>query len=208
MDSYRIAGDTDLDVITKYVWNMVLSEALCPSLQTLEVALRNNIHDAASKAFGNQFWFDSTPSLLRPGEQKLVANAKVQLTREGKPIEAGRVVAELTFGFWTSLLDVFYERTVWQPLLADKAAFAYMPKTIRTRATLSRRFNGIRKLRSRVFHHEPVWNDAYLSRSHADIVEAIRWICPELYDMTNLLDRFPQVYSPACRNQLRMLLNR
>jgi hypothetical protein len=54
-----------------------------------------------------------------------VQAAIARLRRKGKPSVPGRVVAELTFGFWTNLLDVRYERRqiLWPPLL--EAAFPH-----------------------------------------------------------------------------------
>ena len=111
----------------------------------------------------------------------------------GKPIASGRVVAELQFGFWTSLLDVRYERKLWQRIL--KSAFPYMPGRIRTRHFLSGRFQNLRRLRNRVFHHEPLWNWPNLMQRHNEAREALGWMCPEFRDLTDAIDRFPTVYN-------------
>ncbi|HKK10318.1 MAG TPA: hypothetical protein VJ939_05745, partial [Bacteroidales bacterium] len=71
--------------------------------------------------------------------------------REKKAIATGRVIAELSFGFWTSLFDSRFEKTLWKNL---RLAFPNCPKHIRQRKTMSSKFNGIRKLRNRIFHHE------------------------------------------------------
>jgi len=47
----RINQDGDLNLFSHYAWNMALSEGLYPSLQILEVALRNTLHHAALVAF-------------------------------------------------------------------------------------------------------------------------------------------------------------
>jgi hypothetical protein len=38
----------------------------------------------------------------------MLRKAKDALKREGKPPDAGRVVAELSFGFWTGLMGTKY----------------------------------------------------------------------------------------------------
>lgn len=110
LDAYR-AGTTDgdLDLLARYAWNTALSAALYPSLQGIEVALRNTL-DAAVARIGGPSWFDLQTILVEPWAQGKVIEAKQKLARQRKPIEPGRVVAELDFGFWTSLLNVAYEQ--------------------------------------------------------------------------------------------------
>src|SRR5947208_1308380 len=115
LDAYRSPGDSDFDVICKYLWNMDLCESLYPSLQTLEITLRNTIHQAATRRYRTEFWFNPTPGpgLLGPREQESIVYAKGELAKKAKPLEAPRVVAELTFGFWASLFDSRYEQVFW-----------------------------------------------------------------------------------------------
>jgi len=118
---YRQPGMRDLDVIACYLWNVALSEALYPSLQTLEIALRNSVNRALSSRFGTPYWYDHSGVLDRR-ELQAVADAKEQLTVARKPHDPGRIIAELSFGFWTSLFNVRYEqadRRLWpQPALS------------------------------------------------------------------------------------------
>lgn len=103
----------------------------------------------------------------------MVASAKQKLAEVGKPLEADRIVAELNFGFWSNLLNRPYEQqqVLWPTLL--RAVFPYAPARFRNRPALSRRFNEIRQLRNRIFHHEPIWDTPNLLQSHANIIEAI-----------------------------------
>ncbi len=153
---------------------------------------------------------DRQPSILKPSEQENVSGAKAKLAREGKPLEVGRIMAELSFGFWTSLLDARYEQGLWPKLL--KPTFPHMPRQIRTRKNLSRRLNRIRHLRNRVFHHEPVWHWQDLARQHSETIETIGWISSELRDTMRIVDRFPVVYDAGStvyqRSLERMLLER
>jgi hypothetical protein len=79
-------------------------------LHALEVALRNNIHEAASRRYSTPNWLTQQPSVLHPPEQDQVTVALGRLQRSAKPTTIGRIVAELNFGFWTSLLDRRYEQ--------------------------------------------------------------------------------------------------
>jgi hypothetical protein len=194
-EAYRLRSDeTDGTALARYLWNVALCEALYPSTHMLEVALRNAVHREASKRFGSPNWLDpdSAECVLLDRECEKVRAASRQLKRHQSPRTPDRLVAELSFGFWTSLLSVAYEQRLIVPIIAE--AFPELPRRIRTRNTLAGRFNYIRKLRNRVAHHEPIWNRPSLQRDHAQIVEAIGWMSPGLQRILGALDRFPKVY--------------
>lgn len=44
-------------------------------------------------------------------------DAKDSMMRQGKLLTSGRVVAELSFGFWTALIGRKYEKRLWVPCL-------------------------------------------------------------------------------------------
>ena len=111
---------------------------------------------------------------------------------QNKPIEPDRIIAELTFGFWTSLLDRRYER-LWHQII--RTTFPHMPRTNRTRQNLSSRFNKIRNLRNRVFHHEPIWYWQDLQQQHQDMLEALSWMSPEMKELVMTVDRFETTYN-------------
>ena len=187
----RSQSSGDLGLFSHYVWNMALSESLYPGLQALEVALRNTIHNAAVDYYQRDDWYDDTRVIHYQWNVDSISNAKRQLRRQRKAIEPDRIVAELNFGFWTSLFDSRYEQKLWIPLI--KPAFPYMPRQIRTRIELSKRLNRIRNLRNRVFHHEPIWYWP-LEEQHVLIMETLGFIEPAMRDMVLMLDRFEDVY--------------
>lgn len=191
ISTYQRPGETEAWLFARYLWDMTLSEALYPSLHSLEIGLRNTLHNTLTQDVNNSLWFD-LPNILLPDEANRVYEAKQELTNVGKPLDPGRIVAELSFGFWTSLLNARYEQRLWPRLL--QSAFPAMPRTLRNRKNISRRLNEIRKLRNRVFHYESVSRIPSLTRKHADILEAISWINPELRSMVELIDRFPEVH--------------
>jgi hypothetical protein len=124
LSTYRLPSDQDdLDAAARYLWNMALCEALYPALQAQEIALRNALHEGISKLHG-VMWFD-TPSLLDSFAQHAVASVKSDLVKDRKPLTPGHIVARLTFGFWTSLFNRAYERTLWQQLLRRPTPFSH-----------------------------------------------------------------------------------
>lgn len=125
-------------------------------------------------------------------ELEKVSVSRKTLVSQGKPIEPGRIIAELPFGFWSGLFNAPYESILWQKYLTQ--VFPHAPRKERTRSNLSRKLNRIRQIRNRIFHHEPVWSWWDLARKHADIVEAIGWISPELQELLKGIDRFPEIH--------------
>lgn len=188
-----VATVSDREAFARYLWNMALAESLYPSLQALEVALRNTLHAALTQHFGCEDWYDVPGMLQHRNEQEALVRAKASLAEIGRPLEPSRVVAELSFGFWTSLLNQRYEQRLWPSLL--KPAFPFLPKGQRTRKTLSTRLDKVRRLRNRVFHHEPIWHWRDLGQKHSDIHEAIGWIRPMVRDLVRTVDRFPAVHA-------------
>lgn len=195
---YRPPGVSARDAVVHYLWNIALSEALYPSLHVLEVSLRNAIHGAATDKYGTAFWFD-LPGVLKKKQPDAVAGAREVLAKNGKQATSGRIVAELSFGFWTTLLSGSYEVHFWRPAkyAIFKAAFPYLPMRglpfSDRRAAVHQRYNAIRLLRNRVFHFEPIWDYADLEKRYEQILEAVGWINPRLRDTLIQHDRFPEV---------------
>ena len=137
-------------------------------------------------------WFERHD--LLDWQKGTLQEARDQLTTYRKPHEPGRIVAELSFGFWSSMFNSPYEHT-WY---ADGAAllenvFPHLPRTLRTRKKISQRVERIRRLRNRVFHYEPIWNKTDLQERHGQIHEALAWINIEIRDVVALSDRFDSV---------------
>lgn len=194
LEAYRPEGGDDFSMIVTYLHNVRLCESLYTCLGFLEVALRNSIHVNLSQHFGSQAWFN-LPSILEYYQAKEVKKISDRIRQEGKPVTADRVVSELSFGFWVSLLSKPYDTTLWRANKAAllKGAFPNVPTRKRQRNQIYKRYNTIRLLRNRVFHHETLWNRTTLLRDYDFIYEAIGWICPEMVAAAKLIDRFSEV---------------
>jgi hypothetical protein len=176
------SGDRQLAVLY-YERNVHLSEALYGVIQGLEVALRNSIHSALSQASSPEWYLRLT--LLHP-QTCMVSEALAKLAKRGKPSTPGRVVAELPFGFWTSLIGHKYEKSMWVRYLHGIFAHAWQEQsdsngvikvTKIDRQPIFQRLDDIRTLRNRIAHHEPIL-DYPLKERYRQILEAIAWLCP------------------------------
>lgn len=192
--------------IGRYLFNVELGSALYPVLNWAEVALRNHLHTIIREAYplggGRGYrrvesWLDATPAILLPYEQEKVAQAITDFDRRNTPpgpaarargpvkvLTDGRLVAELTFGFWARLLDGVYadwrKGPQFWPRLLDRA-FPHCPPLQRTRKDIHTRFTQIKELRNRVFHHERISHQATLD-VYDDILEAVHWIDARVAD--------------------------
>lgn len=188
-------------MIGRYMYNVEVARALVPVLHWAEIALRNRLHRVIGAAYpvgGARScihvpcWLDAHPPVLLPNERARVEQAKRKL-RGGSPSRAagaarpltdGRLVAELSFGFWTHLLDGAYDnwRTgtrLWPALLAS--VFPHCPVAERTRRNVHGRFVEIKDIRNRAFHHERITHQVTVAR-YDGFVETVGWIDPLVAD--------------------------
>ena len=207
LETYRPPSGSDLDILTNYFWNIDLSEALMPALHAVELALRNTIHAALTQQCGDAMWFYER-GLLEHNQLGEFARALGNVSRKRHALTAGRIVAELTFGFWVTLLSAPYEQRIWQPngYALLKAAF---PHATASRKEIHTRFNNIRELRNRVAHHEAIWSRPNLLQEHTHIHEAINWISPPLHQSIHAVDNFPTTLGgrPQVRANLKARFN-
>ncbi|MFC3706263.1 Abi family protein [Devosia honganensis] len=172
-----------------YTLNAKLSESLYITMQMLEVSLRNRIHTTMSVTHGED-WFKNNTLIKLAHQQEQVAKAISDVNGDGKEATPGRVVAALTFSFWTSMLSPDYE-TLWQTTLF-RIARKPNGKGLR-RKDLSGPLRPIRTLRNRIAHHEPIiaWN---LPSHHSKALEIILWLSPAAHEWCLAHCRFASVY--------------
>ncbi|MFD8520200.1 hypothetical protein ACFV2D_09295 [Streptomyces capillispiralis] len=170
-----------------YWWNVEVSSALFGSLHCLELALRNALHTALARHYGRPDWWTVAP--LNDRGQRLVNDARRSCGRRLRRITPDDLVAELSFGFWVSLLShgSGYDRHFWVPVL--HAAF---PHYQGRRDRLYRELTSLVLLRNRVMHHEPV-HHRHLAADHDTICRVLGYLSPELAEETRTMDRFPDV---------------
>jgi hypothetical protein len=157
----------------------------------LEVVLRNRIHAILSTSV-QPCWFEMPGFLAVPHQTEHITEGLADLTREGKELTPGRVVAALTFSFWTTMLGTPYEN-LWQTDL-HRIGRGDDGKGLR-RKDLSRPLTPIRVLRNRIAHHEPIlaWD---LPKHHDAMLRITGWLSPPAAAWCRTQDRFNQVYPP------------
>lgn len=190
------AGGDRARALDLYTLNTRLSESLYITMQMLEVALRNRVHTVMAARHGEE-WFRDPALITLSHQHDQVAKATEDVRNDGKDPTPGRIVAALTFSFWTSMLSPEYE-ALWQTTL-NSVARKPNGKGLR-RKDFSGPLRPIRTLRNRIAHHEPIiaWN---LPDHHSKMLELIEWLSPAAAAWCRQHCRFISVY-PAERISL------
>lgn len=179
--------------IQHYKSNILISEAFYPLLSILEIGLRNSIDFQLNKRFNDKNWFENREFIKIASRFQIdrISDARTNILSEKKEITSGRIISGLSFGFWTSLFDTKFEMSLWKTL---RLAFPNCPKEIRKRRTMSSRFNSVRKLRNRIFHHEAItWNLDVIQEYEKEILEVLNWLNKDLVNWLERLNHLEKV---------------
>lgn len=181
-----------------YKRNSFLCESFYSLLLSLEVGLRNSLHGSLNGLYGTYESWLLREDVLHDKEKDVVKKVIFkEFTKKNKKIIIGKLVSELNFGFWTALLDRKYEQVFLLKIMRE--TFPYMKNSQRSIKDIRSRYHNIRKLRNRIMHYEPIWHMSNLKEQHDNIVDAIRWMEPELLKLVDL-NRFDRIYSSGLNN--------
>jgi hypothetical protein len=64
LGAYGRDGSDPSTVLSRYLFNLALSEALYPSLQFAEISLRNAVHRELTARCGTEAWYDCASARL------------------------------------------------------------------------------------------------------------------------------------------------
>lgn len=172
----RYADNDRTRALNLYQWNLQVSSALLVPLHVLEVALRNAIVDAIETVHGGTWPWTQGFRRSLPDPKPPAYNPARDLSKcASQQPTAGKVVAELKFAFWESMLTKRHQARLW-----DKNFFHVFPDAPRGVTSAQRRaelrvdVEEIRKLRNRIAHHEPIFPRA-LQEDFDRILRCIRW---------------------------------
>ena len=189
---FALYPDDEARAIRHYECNLMLAESLYVSLSVLEVTLRNALCRELETMTGREDWYAIFPTT--PGLRSLnryITEAAQHIMARHEQITPSKIVAELTLGFWVSLLNTEYERTLWQAL---RRAFPYMPRRERQRRNVSAPLNTFRRFRNRIFHNESIcWNLSRVEEIHGDMLKVIGWMNRDLPEWVEAQERFTTV---------------
>ncbi|MDR1511968.1 MAG: Abi family protein [Propionibacteriaceae bacterium] len=163
------------DPVALYEWNSNLASAAFEIIGHTEVLLRNAIHRHLAARSGQTSWYDDASYGFNGQTRNDIANAKSRARSQGGRLTGGRVVAQLSFGFWRYMLSSTYQATVWP---RASRAFQGVPRSQRDRRTIERMVIGINNTRNRIAHAESVF-DLPADRLEKDIIDFAALIDPK-----------------------------
>ena len=189
-------GASDKESLDRYARNVRLSEALYPSLQTLEVVVRNKCETALLATFGPTWCLSPEfRRLSNPNTLSILEKAVHNVQKRKRPVTSGAVVAELTFGFWTHLFSKELETAFYVP--NNRTLLPHAVRSRLVRGYVHGELRMINDLRNRVAHHEPVLTRATLFNDYERIALLMADMCPDTCQWLQVegLDRFRGVYA-------------
>lgn len=204
--------------LTLYLDNLRVAQSFYPALSLLEVALRNAVHDALSVKFKTDNWlfteqqgFMIDPSLTyydAEREEKIINHKVLKMVlaaikdykeqRKQNPPNGPAIIADLNFGFWTSLFNKKYFLLLNRDPL--RAFSKERPAGI-TWNIINDKLIKVRTFRNRVYHYEPLCFQKntnnilcfdHLQEIHTDITELLTWLSPELKNWLVEVDLVPE----------------
>lgn len=153
---FRAATNGDRAAASLYVLDSQISSHMHATVRMVEVALREHLHRALTKAFDER-WFISQRELFDADFCEKIDDV---FSDVGEKAPAGKVVAQLMFGAWASLLgrgatkedgtSARYIATIWEPALRDAFGNDVTRKELRSTAM------SLNWARNRISHCEPV----------------------------------------------------
>lgn len=202
------------NAISLYKYNIQASQALYPLISVFEVTLRNGIDRVLIKHFRDNNWlltkrheFAYHPNMVFKNSRGNIVSddffavrlkkTEARLTHLGIPISHGKLLAELTFGFWVKFFD-----TSAIKVLRGAPLDAFVNKPHKKLALVHSHLNAVVTLRNRIAHNEPICfnNTGNICLSTIDsyetnVLEALGWLDADLKHWSNKINFFRPVYN-------------
>jgi hypothetical protein len=178
-----------------YGANLRVSQAFYPILNLFDIFLRNGIDHKLGIYFADCEWlinqkggFMSDASLgpkfwLKTQVNKAETNLKIKAL-------AGKIMAEQSFGFWTSLFEPKHYKLIEGFIIH---CFPNKPPAV-NRNYLALSLKEIREFRNRIYHNEAIcFNEMNIDFKHAkhiqnELYDLLKWMNPDLSDFVNQFD--------------------
>ena len=173
---YASGGDK-MKALAFYQWNIELAQAMYFPINVWEIALRNRLNTFLTRRYGVDWPYSVTliRDLTVPDRLKLAKARDRQERARGKiPAATPAIVADLSAGFWVSLLSASYEVPFsWTTTIGR--VFPY--DAALDRATAHQQCSALLIARNRIAHHEAIFQMP-LAALKADAEALVNAMCP------------------------------
>lgn len=187
LQRYLVAcGGDSSKAVNLYKSNILISQSFHPLICLFETVIRNQINQTLANYFSDSDWIlNQLPHFFSNkifGHKYYLKNeiekTVIRLRRGGFTVNSGKVVADLTFGFWTAI----FEKRPYS-LLRGKPIqiFPKLPSG-KGRVDIYNDLTIIRDFRNRVSHSEPICFNGnsisftYAVQNYRVIYKLLRWI--------------------------------
>lgn len=208
--------------VLPYFTIQATSSLFYPTIQVVEVCLRNRIHLAMANFYSgrsktivlpgrSETWYEWVPTRKRTKDNINDAITHARADVHGRKVIPGDIICRMMLGTWVSILE---ER----PDNADKLYFwAGVVKDVFPKATLPKKallqeIHWANDLRNRLFHHEPLWTGAGVStmkqacatlkRKHRRLLNILMWMSPDLYRAYALDFQYKKIFKAQTESAL------
>lgn len=194
-DRYAQVAGSDAAGERLYEWNQLVAGAWHETLGAFEIVLRNALdsqliiyHQRVRNGSGD--WYaDPGMPWANTRLAQMIAQARNRATLNNTlPEVHGKVVAELTFGFWRYTLANTYQSTLWAQ--AYRRAFPHLRPQRRT--SVYEPLVRLHELRNRVAHHEPIHTVDHTALLD-ELKEILTWHDPAAAAWVDATSRIPAV---------------
>lgn len=167
LSSYKYDDNDSIDVVlSRYIYNVQISESFYPVIAALEVALRNRLYNTIAILKGENWLLEeiNNQNILSDNERNILLEAYKKLKRKHNTPSTGTIMAELTFGFWVNLCKKSYKNSLWDKqdffsnVFPDFDNYFNSPTWDKTKVIFPE-LKEILRLRNRIFHHEIIINN-------------------------------------------------
>lgn len=191
--------DTDGDeqrALELYEWSSRMSSECFRIIGHLEILLRNAIDNELKRYYHEEEcgipWFLQISSPLGDRNQDIINHVREQLRNNRKPDARDRIIASLTFGFWSSLFRKEYDNNLWKPILHHIFSRGTNPKV--KRSEVSRLVESIRVTRNHAAHQNYM-RDFDVRKAMNDVFNLAELISPEYCAWMKSHSRWEQIYN-------------
>jgi hypothetical protein len=172
----EVGGDK-VKALSLYHWNTELSQAMYLPVQIWEITLRNRLNVFLQRKYGADWPYDTKVAVRqltdRDAQKLEEAKKRQQKNRHTRFAPTGAIVADLSAGFWVSLLSDSYEISYgWKTSIGR--VFAY--DSTLDRAAVHGLCVPLLDVRNRIAHHEPVYH-LPLTHLRADAERLVKAMC-------------------------------
>jgi hypothetical protein len=169
-----------------YEWNAILASSFLVPLHVYEVTLRNAISEAISHRYGadwptNQVFQNSLAFKNKKALLSLLTNNGYQ--------SVGKLLPELKLSWFEEVLTARHDGRIWTPYIFTTFPNSTNLTVQQLRKHLKDACFTIRKLRNRIAHHEPIFNQSCLPNVYPLIQSTIALRCQDTQQWLSQLER-------------------